>query len=98
MRGFTLIETVVVLGLVGLLAGVVGVTVASLRPPAEAGPVRALRAARAEAIRSGIAVRWRRSDRTVRFLPDGSSSGGVVEVDGKQFAIDVLTGEVRAID
>ena len=79
----TLLELVVALAILGLILGVSGVALASLRPPAGSEVARARQRARAEAIRAGTAVR---AD-SVLFLPDGRALGP---------GVDPLTGAVRA--
>ncbi len=97
-RGFTLVELLAALVMLGLVAGAAGVSLASLRAPPTSDIVRTLRAARAEAIRAGEATAWSHGPTVVRFYADGSSSGGRVTVEGRTVAIDPLTGAVRAID
>ncbi|MGH7754649.1 MAG: prepilin-type N-terminal cleavage/methylation domain-containing protein, partial [Gemmatimonadales bacterium] len=69
--GVTLVELLVVLVLLGLVAGVSGLAIASLRPPEGAGARREWERARTQAIRSGQAVVLD----SVRFLPDGRAVG-----------------------
>ena len=82
-RGVTLVELLVVLALLGLVLGMSGLALASLREPRESAHLREMRRARAEAIRSGEAVR---AD-SVLFLPDGRAVGPNV---------DLLTGAPNA--
>jgi prepilin-type N-terminal cleavage/methylation domain-containing protein len=82
-RGVTLVELLVVLALLGLVFGVSGLALASLREPHESDALREMRRARAEAIRSGAP----RSANGVLFLPDGRAIGPNV---------DPLTGAPRA--
>jgi len=79
MRGFTLLELLVVLTIIGLLVGVSGLAIASLRLPRESQDVIDLRRARADAIRSGVP----RTAHGIRFLPDGRAIG---------VGVDPLTG------
>ena len=74
-RGVTLVELLVVLALLGLVLGVSGLAMASLREPRESDRMGELRRARAEAIRSGEAVRID----SVLFLPDGRAIGPNVD-------------------
>lgn len=80
-QGVTLIELLVVLALLGVVFGVSGVGLASLREPVD--PVGALRRARVEAIRVGAPVRVD----SVLFLPDGRALGP---------SVDALTGRSLA--
>lgn len=98
MRGVTLLELVVVLTLLAVFTGVVGVTLSSLRVPAEARLLHELRAARDSAITQGRAVVWDREGTTIRFLPDGSSSGGMIVVDDLRAAVDPVTGAIHAAE
>lgn len=86
-RGVTLVEMIVVLVLMGVLAGIGGLAVASLQRPA-ADPWRtAVAIARARAIDGGTAVVLA-ADSThgaVLFLPDGRAVGA---------GVDPFTGEV----
>jgi prepilin-type N-terminal cleavage/methylation domain-containing protein len=71
MRGVTLVELLVVLTVVGLLIGLTGLALASLREPHESQRVMEMRAARAAAIRDGIRI----SADGALFLPDGRVIG-----------------------
>lgn len=82
----TLVELIVVVAMLGLVAGVSGLALGSLNAPRESAWVRELRRARAEAIRTGRAVRADMPLPPV-FLPDGSARGP---------GVDPLTGAPRA--
>jgi prepilin-type N-terminal cleavage/methylation domain-containing protein len=82
-RGVTLVELLVVLAVLGLVLGISGVALASLREPSEASELRGLERARAEAIRTGAPVLTAH----VLFLPDGRAVGA---------GVDPLTGAPRA--
>jgi prepilin-type N-terminal cleavage/methylation domain-containing protein len=82
-RGVTLVELLVVLALLGLVLGVGGLALASLREPRESDRLREMRRARAQAIRSGAPVRTG----SVLFLPDGRAVGT---------GVDALTGAPSA--
>jgi len=75
MRGATLLELLVVLTVLGLVLGVTGLAIGSLKAPREAEQIRALKRARAEAIRSGLP----RTANGVLFLPDGRAIGPHVD-------------------
>lgn len=83
--GVTLIELLVVLVLLGILLGVSGLALASLRPAPALRWTRDLEGARARAIRTGRPVTVRRladsvGDSTaIRFLPDGRALGPGVD-------------------
>lgn len=91
-QGTTLLELVVVLALLGLILGVSGLAISSLKAPRESEWVREVRRARAEAIRTGKPVRavlpgppstaFDRP-RLPLFLPDGRALGA---------GLDLLTG------
>lgn len=86
MRGATLVELIVVLFVLGLMAGVSALALAGLRPPIDWSESHRLDQARAAAIRSGAAVSASRETGVViRFLPDGRAVGA---------GVDPLTGEV----
>jgi prepilin-type N-terminal cleavage/methylation domain-containing protein len=70
--GVTLVELIVVLAILGLVLGISGVALASLREPARSAEMQQLARARAEAIQSGAAV----ARDSVLFLPDGRAIGG----------------------
>lgn len=82
--GVTLIELVVVLLVLGLLGGMSGLAVSSLRPPSEAPREAGLWRARAEAIRTGRSVRIADDTAPAVFLPDGRAIGS---------GLDPLTGQ-----
>jgi len=94
--GFTLVELLATLAILGLGAGVAALALPSLQPPSGSEVFRSLHAARATAVRSGRAVVWRRDTVAVRFLPDGSSSGGRLLLDSLVIWVDPLTGTARA--
>jgi prepilin-type N-terminal cleavage/methylation domain-containing protein len=81
--GITLLEMLVVLTVLGVVLGVSGLAIESLRVPHESQELRDLRRARAEAIQSGAP----RTAHGVRFLPDGRAIGP---------GADALTGEPLA--
>ena len=78
-RGFTLLEVMVVMVIVGLVMGVSGLAFTSLRAPRESEVTRELFRARSEAIRTGwpVATVVNHAPRTahVLFLPDGRAIG-----------------------
>ena len=80
-RGFTLLELIVVLVLMGVVAGVSALGVASLRLPESGELIDQVTAARAESARTGLAVtlhlrmREDSAPRVLRFLPDGRAMG-----------------------
>jgi prepilin-type N-terminal cleavage/methylation domain-containing protein len=82
-QGFTLLELIVMLAVLGVILGVSGLALGTLRLPRESREIVELRAARAEAIHSGAP----RTAHGVRFLPDGRAIGDNV---------DALTGAPRA--
>src|SRR5712691_4880023 len=84
--GVTLVELLVVLTILGLIVGISGLALASLRAPRESARVRTLNEARARAIRSGTPVQVRldtvppRTGQpaprlTALFFPDGRAIG-----------------------
>jgi prepilin-type N-terminal cleavage/methylation domain-containing protein len=101
-RGFTLVELIAVLAIIGLLAALSGVAMASLKPTPTALAVRAVERARAEAIRSGTVVAANayllprgHPAAVPAFLSDGSSTGGTIAVDSLTLTVDRLTGLVH---
>ncbi len=81
--GITLLEMLVVLTVLGVVLGVTGLAIESLRVPRESQELRDLRRARAEAIHSGAP----RTAHGVRFLPDGRAIGpGVNSLTGEPLA------------
>ncbi len=81
MRGFTLMEMLVVLALLGIMVGVS--TLALARRPAPTRALMEVQEARIEAIKSGEP----RTAHGVLFLPDGRAIGP---------GVDPLTGAARA--
>ena len=75
VRGFTLVELLVVLAILGVIVGVTGLTLTSLERPSESQLRIDLKKARADAIRSGVP----RTAHGVRFLPDGRAIGPNVD-------------------
>jgi len=75
--GFTLVEMIVVVALLGLIAGMSGLAFVGLRSPRDSERVRDLRRARAEAIQTGrpVVTESNGAPRTVLFLPDGRAVG-----------------------
>jgi len=90
-----LVELLVVITILGLMFGVTGLALGSLRAPREAALVRALRAARAEAIRSGKAVLVFRDSMTAGFSTAASSDRPTAALSHRQTALFVPDG--RAI-
>jgi len=82
-RGFTLLEVIVVVAILGLIVGVSGLAFVTLRVPRQSELVHDLSRARAEAIRTGLPVGSgnNRAHRTahVLFLPDGRAFGPGVD-------------------
>jgi prepilin-type N-terminal cleavage/methylation domain-containing protein len=88
--GFTLVEVIVVLAIMGMILGVSGVALASLRPTPGSERLRALAVARERAIRTGQPVRVT-TDSILKgsnhsplptpllFLPDGRALGPGVD-------------------
>ena len=77
-EGSTLVEVIVVMAIIGLLFGVSGLALSSLRAPRESARTAALRHARTEAIRTGQPVRALMTGIThlaPLFLPDGRAIG-----------------------
>jgi prepilin-type N-terminal cleavage/methylation domain-containing protein len=82
-QGFTLLELLVVLTVLGVVLGVSGLAIVSLQAPRESEEILALNRARADAIHSGAP----RSAHGVRFLPDGRAIG---------LGVNALTGDPLA--
>ncbi len=84
--GVTLAELLVVLLIIGLTAGVAGLSVATLRRPPEGELGHRIQEARAMAIRAGTSITVlfdsvgpERRESIVRFLPDGRVIGAGVD-------------------
>jgi prepilin-type N-terminal cleavage/methylation domain-containing protein len=77
--GVTMVELLVVIAILGLIVGMSGFAFTSLRAPRASERTRALRAARAHAIREGKPVALPFGGSRVRpsalFLPDGRAIG-----------------------
>ncbi len=81
--GFTLLEVIVVLVILGLIMGMSGVAFVALRAPGESNRAGELRRARSEAIQAGrpVSAGGNHSPLTthVLFLPDGRAIGSGVD-------------------
>jgi hypothetical protein len=85
-----------VLAIVGLSAGVVGLSVLALEPQPEAEIPRRLAEARSAAIREGAPVTVELAGGvTVTFRPDGSATSVRISNDSMAWRVDPWTGEVR---
>jgi prepilin-type N-terminal cleavage/methylation domain-containing protein len=77
--GFTLLEVLVVLVILGLIMGMSGLAFVGLRAPRQSTWAGALRRARSEAIHTGrpVSIGGNHAPLTthVRFLPDGRAIG-----------------------
>ena len=86
-RGFTLVEVIVVVALLGLIVGMNGLAFVGLRAPRESNLAGELRRARREAIQTGRPVSTGGAHAPftthVLFLPDGRAIGS---------GADALTG------
>lgn len=86
-----MIEVLVVLAILGLVLGVSGLALASLKAPRESTATLELRRAREQAIRTGHPVRVLADSPSIRpsvlFLPDGRAIGP---------GVDPLTGAPNA--
>jgi prepilin-type N-terminal cleavage/methylation domain-containing protein len=78
-RGFTLLEAMVVLVILGLIVGMSGLAFVGLRAPRESNLAGELRRARSEAIQTGrpVSIGANHAPHTthVLFLPDGRAVG-----------------------
>jgi prepilin-type N-terminal cleavage/methylation domain-containing protein len=95
MRGFTVLELMVSLVILGVLTGLSALAFRARESTVIEVSLRTLGAARTEAIRTGRPVEWEQDTVAMRFLPDGSSSGGRITLQGHVFAIDPLTGGIH---
>src|SRR5437879_7932635 len=93
--GFTIVELMVVIAILGLTLAVSGLALTSLQAPRESAWTREMRRGRAEAIRTGVAIRAAlpsapftalQHPRRPLFLPDGRALGP---------GVDPLTGVPR---
>lgn len=92
-RAFTLLELIMVIAIVGLtttVAVAAGAVSHHRSDPVLAG----LLAARDSAVREGRGVVWLHHHVAVRFSPDGSSSGGIIDVSGRRYGVSVTGGRV----
>lgn len=98
-HGVTLVELLVVLSLLGLMLGVTGLALASLRPPGQDAWTRQVTAARAEAIRTGTPVRLVVSRCEAGTLCSVLPAQFLLLPDGRAVGVGIepLTGELRAV-
>jgi len=90
--GFTLLEVTVTLALLGLLFGLIGVSMVTLESPPQAAVSRELAAARRVAVRTGVPVTLAFASDTVTLYPDGSATGARVRDSVGAWRIDPWTG------
>ena len=94
--GFTLVEVLVTLALIGLVLGLVAVAGPTLQPPPTAEVPRRIAAARAAAIDGGRPVTVTFADSsTVTVYPDGSASPARIWDGAASWVVDPWTAEVR---
>jgi len=95
-RGFTLIEILVVLAIMGLILSLVALEYGGLPGREDPGDVwtARLRAARDQAMRTGriFTLSPPQGGDAVYFYPDGASSGGVILLPGERLVVDPVTG------
>jgi prepilin-type N-terminal cleavage/methylation domain-containing protein len=96
-RGFTLLELIVVLAILALLSGMTALAWRSSRPGVAGAVLSQLAVTRAHAASEGRTTRIRFDSVTIRFFPDGSSSGGQLPVPGGTLDINPLNGQTRAL-
>jgi len=72
-----MLELIVVVTVLGVLAGISGLAIASLKAPRESETTRLLRTARMQAIRTGrpVSLGVPHSTRIILLLPDGRALG-----------------------
>ncbi len=95
-RGFTLIEILVVLVIMGLILSLVALEYGGLPGRETPGDVWAarLRATRDQAVRMGRVrtLSPPQGGDAVYFYPDGASSGGMILLPGERLVVDPVTG------
>lgn len=95
-EGFTLVEMLVVLVVLGIATGVVGLAAAALDQPSERDAAWRIAEARAEAIRSGSAVTVEfPGSAQVTLRADGSATGARIWDGERYWRVDPWTGEAR---
>jgi prepilin-type N-terminal cleavage/methylation domain-containing protein len=95
-RGFTLLEIVIALAILGIAIAVVGLSAAALESPIEADVPATIAAARSDAIRTGQAVTLEFAGGVrVTLHPDGSATPARVWDGEAYWRVDPWTGEAR---
>lgn len=96
-RGFTMVELIATLAILGVTAAVTTVSVGSLRVLPRGRALDRIEAARRTAIMTGTATRVAGDSAcALLFLPDGSAVGARCTVDSTAFSVDPLSGAVHA--
>jgi prepilin-type N-terminal cleavage/methylation domain-containing protein len=94
--GFTLVEVLVTLAIMGVVLGLVAVAGPTLAPPPAAEVPRRIGGARAAAIEQGRPVTLTFSDSSrVTLYPDGSATPARIWDGAVAWVVDPWTAEVR---
>jgi type II secretion system protein H len=96
MRGFTLLELLVTIAVLGVLSSIAALGWRTTRATDAQRLADSLAIARGAAIADGRPVSLRLGRATVRFFPDGSSSGGRFRRGDVVVEVAPLSGAIRA--